>query len=418
MQQRPADPDAAARRTLARHRLVAHLLLALMAALTAAGHIWRFPPVLLAAATAGLVGGLADWFAVTALFRHPLGLPIPHTAIIPAQQARIGAALGRFIAGHVFTEAELAAALERLDVSAIVAGFLADAEARRPAAEALAAMLPRLLGAIEDGRARRLVSRLVPRLVGGQGGGRTVGRALRQLVEGGRHQEVFGFFLDQLKTLLASREAALQQAIEERVREQGGRLVGWAVGASVAKRVVAQINTELERMEPDGSELREAFDEWMRREIARIEEEPARAAEIGAALRRVVAHETVRAWLWDIWSRVRLALEQDAARPNGRSVAVVDATLANLGQVLREDERAAARLRDAVRALTSRLMPAGRGEIARFVEGVVGGWDTATLTGRLELRVGKDLQYIRMNGTIVGALAGAAVALLAGLGAH
>ena len=418
MQQRPADPDAAARRTLARHRLVANLLLALMAALTAAGHIWRFPPVLLAAATAGLVGGLADWFAVTALFRHPLGLPIPHTAIIPAQQARIGSALGRFIAGHVFTEAEVAAALERLDVSAIIAGFLADAEARRPAAEALAAMLPRLLGAIEDGRARRLVSRLVPRLVGGQGGGRIVGRALRQLVEGGRHQEVFGFFLDQLKTLLASREAALQQAIEERVREQGGRLVGWAVGASVAKRVVAQINTELERMEPDGSELREAFDEWMRREIARIEEEPARAAEIGAALRRVVAHETVRAWLWDIWSRVRLALEQDAARPNGRSVAVVDSTLANLGQVLREDERAAARLRDAVRALTSRLMPAGRGEIARFVEGVVGGWDTATLTERLELRVGKDLQYIRMNGTIVGALAGAAVALLAGFGAH
>ena len=418
MQQRPADPDAAARRTLARHRLVAHLLLALMAALTAAGHIWRFPPVLLAAATAGLVGGLADWFAVTALFRHPLGLPIPHTAIIPAQQARIGSALGRFIAGHVFTEAEVAAALERLDVSAIIAGFLADAEARRPAAEALAAMLPRLLGAIEDGRARRLVSRLVPRLVGGQGGGRIVGRALRQLVEGGRHQEVFGFFLDQLKTLLAAREAALQQAIEERVREQGGRLVGWAVGASVAKRVVAQINTELERMEPDGSELREAFDERMRREIARIEEEPARAAEIGAALRRVVAHETVRAWLWDIWSRVRLALEQDAARPNGRSVAVVDSTLANLGQVLREDERAAARLRDAVRALTSRLIPAGRGEIARFVEGVVGGWDTATLTERLELRVGKDLQYIRMNGTIVGALAGAAVALLAGFGAH
>ncbi len=416
LQQTSVDPDAAARRTLARHRLVAHLLLLVMAALTAAGHIWRFPPVLLAAATAGLVGGLADWFAVTALFRHPLGLPIPHTAIIPAQQVRIGAALGRFIAGHVFTEAEVAAALERLDVSAIVAGFLADAEARRPAAEALAAMLPRLLGAIEDGRARRLVSRLVPRLVGGQGGGRIVGRALRQLVEGGRHQEVFGFFLDQLKNVLAAREAALQQAIEERVREQGGRLVGWAVGASVAKRVVAQINTELERMEPDGSELREAFDEWMRREIARIEEEPARAAEIGAALRRVVAHETVRAWLWDIWSRVRLALEQDAARPNGRSVAVVDATLATLGQILRDDERAAARLRDAVRALTSRLIPAGRGEIARFVEGVVGGWDTATLTERLELRVGKDLQYIRMNGTIVGALAGAAVALLAALG--
>ncbi|MDE2335218.1 MAG: DUF445 domain-containing protein [Rhodospirillales bacterium] len=418
VQQTPADPDREARRTLARHRRLAHLLLLLMAALTAAGHVWRLPPLLLAASTAGLVGGLADWFAVTALFRHPLGLPIPHTAIIPAQQARIGAAFGRFIAGHVFTEAELSAALGRLDVASILAGFLADAEARRPAAEALAGMLPRLLGAIEDGRARRLVVRLVPRLVGGPGGGRIVGRALRHLVEGGRHQEVFGFLLLQLKNLLAAREAALQQAIEERVREQGGRLVGWAVGASVAKRVIAQINTELERMEPDGSELRAAFDEWMRREIARIEEEPARAAEIGVALRRVVAHETVRAWLWDIWSRVRLALEQDAARPSGRTVAAVDATLANLGQILREDPRAGERLREAVRALAARLMPAGRGEIARFVEGVVNGWDTATLTARLELRVGKDLQYIRMNGTIVGALAGAAVALLAGFGAH
>jgi uncharacterized membrane-anchored protein YjiN (DUF445 family) len=413
VQQTPADPDAPARRTLARHRLLANLLLLLMAALTAAGHIWHFPPLLLAATTAGLVGGLADWFAVTALFRHPLGLPIPHTAIIPAQQARIGAALGRFIAGHVFTEAELSAALARLDVASIVAGFLADPQARRPAAEALAGMLPRLLGAIEDGRARRLVARLVPRLVGGQGGGRIVGRALRQLVEGGRHQEVFGFILGQLKTILAGREAALQTAIEERVREQGGRLVGWAVGASIARRVIAQINTELERMEPDGSELRAAFDEWMRREIQAIEDDPARAAEIGAALRRVVAHETVRAWLWDVWSRIRLALEQDASKPTGRTVAAVDATLANLGQVLREDEKAAERLRTAVRALTARLIPAGRAEIAHFVEGVVAGWDTATLTDRLELRVGRDLQFIRINGTVVGALAGAVVQLLA-----
>ncbi len=407
------DADAAARRSLGRHRLVAHLLLLLMAVLTVAGHVWRFPPLLLAASTAGLVGGLADWFAVTALFRRPLGLPIPHTAIIPAQQARIGAALGRFIAGHVLTETEVSAAVSRLDVTAIVAGFLADAEARRPAAEALSAMLPRLLGAIEDGRARRLIGRILPRLVGGQGGGRVVGRALRQLVEGGRHQEVFGFILGQLKTVLAGREAALQVAIEERVREQGGRLVGWAVGASIAKRVVAQINTELERMEPDGSDLRAAFDEWMRREIARIEEEPERAAEIGAALRRVVAHETVRAWIWDLWSRVRLALEQDAARPGGRTVAAVDATLANLGQMLREDPAAGERLRRAVRALSARLMPAGRVEIARFVEGVVSGWDTATLTERLELRVGRDLQYIRINGTVVGALAGAVVQLLA-----
>ena len=153
----------------------------------------------------------------------------------------------------------------RLDLADIIRRFLTDPVATRPAAEALAAMLPRLLASIEDGRARRLAARLVPRLLGGPDAGRVVGRALRQLVEGGRHQEVFGFILNQLKSILAEREEALRAAIEERVREQGGRLIGWALGASIARRVLGVVNAELDKIGPDGSELREAFDEWMRR---------------------------------------------------------------------------------------------------------------------------------------------------------
>ena len=108
----------------------------------------------------------------------------------------------------------------------------------------------------------------MPRILGGPGAGQIVARALRSLVEGGRHQEVFGFILDQVRSLMAGREDALRHAIEERVREQGGRLVGWALGASIARRVIATINAELDKMSPDGSELRAAFDEWVRREIA------------------------------------------------------------------------------------------------------------------------------------------------------
>ena len=126
---------------------------------------------------------------------------------------------------------------------------------------------------------------------------------------------MFGFVLVQLRTLMAGREDALRAAIEERVREQGGRLVGWALGASIARRVLSTVNAELDKMSPDGSELRAAFDEWARREIVRMEEDPARAAELGVAIRRVVAHETVQAWVWDVWSRLRIALEADAARP-------------------------------------------------------------------------------------------------------
>jgi uncharacterized membrane-anchored protein YjiN (DUF445 family) len=403
------DPDAEARRTLRRHRAFATALLVLMAALTLGSY--ALPPgwptdLLQAAAKAGFVGGIADWFAVTALFRHPLGIPIPHTAIIPNQKQRLGAALGRFVATHVFTAQEVAGVLARLDVPGILHRFLADPASARPTAVALAGMLPRIIATVEDGRARRLVARIVPRLLGGPGAGQLVARALHSLVEGGRHQEVFGFILGQLRTLLASKEETLRTAIEERVREQGGRLVGWALGASIARRVLGTVNAELDKMSPDGSELRAAFDEWVRREIAMLEEDPARAAELGATIRRLVAHETVQAWLWDVWARLRIALETDAARPNGRTVVAIEGALANVGAMLEADPAARARVHGAVEAAVASLLPAAQTRLADFIGKVVANWDTGTIVQRLELSVGKDLQYVRVNGTLVGFLIG------------
>jgi uncharacterized membrane-anchored protein YjiN (DUF445 family) len=403
------DPDISARRTLRNHRMFATGLLVLMAAVTLGTYF--LPPnwwggLLQAAAKAGFIGGIADWFAVTALFRHPLGIPIPHTAIIPNQRARLGQALGRFVANHVFTGEEVSHVLVRLDLPSIVHRFLADPAAARPAAVALSSMLPRLLATVEDGRARRVLARVVPRIVGGPAAGHVVARALHSLVDGGRHQEVFGFILAQLKTALASREDALRTAIEERVREQGGRLVGWALGASIARRVLGVVNSELDKMSPDGSELRLAFDEWVRREINRMETEPERAAEVGAAIRRMVAHETIQAWMWDIWARIRIGLEADIARPNGRVVAYVETSLGNLGAILEADPAARARLQIAAEAIIRSLLPSAQIRIAEFIGQVVAGWDTETIVDRLELRVGRDLQYIRMNGTIVGFLIG------------
>jgi uncharacterized membrane-anchored protein YjiN (DUF445 family) len=404
-----SNQDQAARRALARHRGFATGLLGLMAALTLASY--ALPPgyatdLLQAAAKAGFVGGIADWFAVTALFRHPLGLPIPHTAIIPMQKARLGRALGRFVATYVVTGPEVAGVMRRLDLPAVLHRFLADPVATRPAATALAAMLPRLLSSVEDGRARRVVARIVPRILGGPGAGVVVARALRGMVEGRRHQEVLSFLLAQIKILLAGREDALRVAIEERVREQGGRLVGWALGAAIARRVLATLTAELDKIDPDGSELRAAFDEWVRREITRMEEDPERAAEIGVAIRRVVAHDTVQAWLWDVWSRLRLALEADAARPGSRTVTFFAGALANLGALLEADPAARAGVERATEGIVATLLPSMQVQLADFIAGVVGGWDTATITDRLELHVGKDLQYVRVNGTLVGFLVG------------
>ena len=407
-----ADPDAPLRRTLRRHQLFATGLLGLMAAIAVAGYalpLTLWTGLMRDAGKAGLIGGVADWFAVTALFRHPLGLPIPHTAILPAQKERLGAALGRFVANHVFTEADIRKFLGNLDTPEILRRFLSDHAATRPAAEALAASLPKLLASIEDGRARKLLARLLPRLLGGKAAGSIVAKVLTGLVAGGRHQEVFTFILGQLKEILASREDVLREAIKERVREHGGRLVGWAVGASIAERVLSAINVELERIGPDSSELRDAFDEWVHREIARLETDPARAAEIGKAVRGVLAHDTVQAWAWDVWARLRHALEVDAAKPHGRTVSVIESAFAGLGGVLAADEAARLRVNKAVETVVLNVLPAAQAELAGFIGRVIGQWDTATITDKLELRVGKDLQYIRVNGTLVGFVLGAAI---------
>ncbi|SDB08555.1 DUF445 domain-containing protein [Belnapia rosea] len=404
-----ADPEAPLRQALARHRAIATGLLIGMAGLLVAAY-W-LPPgywtdMLQAAAKAGVVGGIADWFAVTALFRRPLGLPIPHTAIIPRQKERLGQGLGRFVANHVFTEAEVRRVLGRLDVAGILRSVMADPAAARPAAEALAASLPRLLASIEDGRARRLLGRLLPRMAGGPGGARILARALRALVAGGRHNEVFDLAIGQLRLVLASKEDQLRGAIEQRVRAEGGALVGWLAGAAVARRILTTVNAELARMEPSDSDLRAAFEVWLRGEIDKLETDPERAAAVGRALRQAVAHPTVAAWIEDIWGRLKAALITDAGNPQGRTVALLEGAFANAGSLLEQDPAARARLNRAAEGLIATILPSARTQLAGFIAQVVAGWDTTQVTEKIELRVGRDLQYVRMNGTLVGFLVG------------
>ncbi len=416
------DPDAPARRALAQHKRLASFLLLLMAALTIGSFYLPttyWTQLLQAAAKAGFVGGIADWFAVTALFRHPLGLPIPHTAIIPHEKLRLGQALGRFFARHVVTEEEVGRLMGRLDVANLLGTVLTNEEVVQPLARTLSGTLPRILATVEDGRARRVLGRLVPRMIGGPAAGRIMARALRGLVEGGRHQEVFGFILAKLRGGMLEKEAQLRALIEERVRDQGGRLMGWALGASIATRLLTTVNAEMDKMDPDGSEIREAFDVWLRREIELMESDPERAAELGRAIRRIVGHQTVQAWSLDLWSRLRQALEADAARPNGHTATLVEGAVRNLGEMLATDPATRARLQRAAERLVVRLLPAAQTQIAAFVGDVVGSWDTATLVDRIELRVGRDLQYVRMNGTLVGFLVGgAAYAVLVAIFGH
>ncbi len=401
--------EVALKRALSRHRAIATGLLLGMVALML--FAYRLPPgywtdMLQAAAKAGVVGSIADWFAVTALFRRPLGLPIPHTAIIPRQKERLGQGLGRFVANHVFTEAEVRRVLQRLDLAEILRRFLSDPDTARPAAEALAGMLPKLLNSVEDGRAKRLALRLLPRLAGGPGGTRLVVRALRTLIDGGRHQEVFDLAIGGIRRLLVEKEDQLRETIAAKVRAEGGRLLGWALGATVARRALGAVTGELNRMEAADSDLRAAFEVWLNAEIERLETDPARAAALGRALREGLSHPSVTAWLGDVWARLRAALAADAADPSGRTQALIADALTNAGAMLAQDPAARERLNRAAEKVLASVLPAAREQLEAFIAQVVGGWDTAQVTEKIELRVGRDLQYVRMNGTLVGFLVG------------
>ena len=404
------DPDRAARTSLARYRGVATGLLIFMGTLTVISYVFGqgyWPGLLQATAKAGLVGGLADWFAVTALFRHPLGIPIPHTAILPAQKQRLGRALGNFVATHVFTEADINRAIGTLDVPALLGNALSDPTTGALLGRGLASAVPHLLDRLEDGRFSTLLAAALPRLLSGETLAPVIARALRVLVENERHQEVLSFLLGELKGVLTSKEAALRQLIEERVREQGGRLLGWAIGGSIAARVMSAMNQELDRTDPTGSELREAFTVWVRREIDRIETEPARGREVGDAIRGLVGHESVRSWSAEIWSRARTMVETDLGRPEGWFGKLIADALPRLGAVIVRDARMRARVEAATQGAVLRMLPGLRDRLASFIGGVVGNWDSRMIVERLELRVGRDLQYVRINGTVVGALVGA-----------
>ena len=417
---RSPSAEVALRVSLRRHRAVATALLAGMAALTVGSHLLPsgfWVDLLRASAAAGLVGGLADWFAVTALFRRPLGLPIPHTAIIPRQKERLGAALGRFVADHVFTEAEVARLLARLDLATVLRGVLADEDSTGPASRAVAGAVPRLLERVQDGAAGRWLVRILPRLADGPAATRLLARTLRALVEGGRHRDVFDLALRELRDVLRSKERSLHAEIEKRVRESGGSVVGWVAGAYVARRVVVAVNEALDEAlsaEDGENSLRAAFDEWVTREIDRLEHDPDRARHIGEALRAAIRHGAVAGWLDDAWHRVRWAAELDATRPDGRIAAAVRAAMINAGEVLAEDPVARARVNAVLETLVLALLPRAKARLSAFIAEVVGSWDTDTVTERIELRVGRDLQYVRMNGTLVGFLAGGAVFLLLG----
>jgi len=395
-------------------RLAATLLLVAMTALFVATKVIAsdalWVPYLRAFAEAGMVGACADWFAVVALFRHPLGLPIPHTAIVPANKERIADALGRFISTNFLTRCAVNDKLAKLDIAGAVARWLADPQNSSKIAAFCGRALPELVKIVPENRIREVVDEVARR------GAQSVpiaplsAQVLETLWAQGEAQAL----LD--RAIVYAGDALLrnQADIEARVAKKAPRWLPKWIDALLVKRVVAGLIGSLTNMRNPTHPWRRELQKSIETFIATLATDPNMRAEGEAIKARVLSDPVFLRQTDLLWSKIEARLLSDLSTRGDDVAKGIDAALSGLGSWLSNDPSLTAALNRRIRLMALRALPPRRAEIGAYVSEVVRRWDSETFVQKLELSVGRDLQYIRINGTLVGGLVGLLIFALGG----
>ncbi|PZQ74347.1 MAG: DUF445 domain-containing protein [Variovorax paradoxus] len=367
---------------------------------------------LTAFAEAAMVGAIADWFAVVALFRHPLGLPIPHTAIVPRNKVRIGRNLARFICDHFLATPQVLAKLEAFDPARRLAQWLSEPARAAQLGTHAVSVLRYGLNAFDDERVRAFLARAASAGIAQVDLSRLSGQVLEALTADGRHQDLLNDVLGQVSRLLD--DEALQEQLTEAIAHEvkALRYVGLdQVAARLATRkIVAAVARTLGETAADPAHpLRLHFDDFMHRFVARLQHDEAFIAR-GERLRaELLAHPALGAYLQGLWDQLRAWLDADLAREDSSVRRRVAALAATLGERLGADAAMQRWINEQILAAAPAAIERYREDIRRYIEERVAGWDTAELTDEVERNIGRDLQFIRINGTVVGGLVGLAI---------
>ncbi|MFA5120387.1 DUF445 domain-containing protein [Zavarzinia sp.] len=353
-------------------------------------------------AEAALVGGLADWFAVTALFRHPLGIPIPHTAIVPRNQARIGVTLGRFVASNFLKPEEVVTKLRQIDLPKVIADWLDQPENRARAAERMANAVPGILNALDDEDVGRFMQTNLSARVKDIGVAPILGQIVQLLTNEGHHQRLLDELLERAHRLVHDNK----ELIEKRVDEQLPRWLPKAVDRAVYIRVLAALdNTLNEIRSPDGP-WRQQFDEATRDFVHELRTSPEMRAKGEEMLHRLLGNETLKQYFRDIARSMKERIVADATSEDSALRRQIDAAMRVYGETLTRDPEIRATLQSWIEHAVLNSVVARREQIGEWIGSIVQKWDSRTIVDKLETQVGRDLQFIRVNGTVVGGLIG------------
>ncbi|HYN39237.1 MAG TPA: DUF445 domain-containing protein, partial [Rhodospirillales bacterium] len=351
---------------------------------------------------ASVAGGVADWFAVVALFRRPLGLPIPHTGVIPNNKERIARGLARFVEKHFLEPSTVAARLRRADLTGRFARWLGAPEHAALVADRFTQALAAVVAGIPEQDLSGFVRRAAVRGLSGVDLAGLFAIGLQAMYDSGRHQELFDGMIGRARDWIAANPGRLEQMVEDRTAWWVPKAIDRGLGKLAAQQAAAL----LAEMTPADSDARRAFDGLVVQLIADVRGSPRYQRRIEAIKRDMLSSEQ----LAEAFDRAaeemrRLVLEDVADRDSQIRRVVADAAV-RFAVRLGEDEGLRKRLERRLIWLVRGLVRPWRGSIGGFFADVMRGWETSTLADRLEAAVGRDLQYVRINGTLVGGLVG------------
>lgn len=356
-----------------------------------------------ATAEASLVGGLADWFAVTALFRHPLGIPIPHTAIIQKQKERIGRVLGGFVQNHFLAEGVLAERLKSLRLAERVTLWLSDRENSRRLAGQIAEGVAQAVQAMPDEQIRGLIRDTALSQMQGLKIAPMFGNLLAAVSTDDRHQVL----LDEALKLVGDSLEKNRDEVRRKIREESPWWVPSAVDSAFQRKLEGAMQRLIEEVQADARHpLRIRFDEAFREFVERLKSSPEVAARAEGLKRDLLEHPAVEEFASSLWDRVRAAAARFTARPDHPTLEPLARGISAVGTALAADAPRRAELDAFLTAVIASVLERNRSDVGELIAETVRQWDPELAAQRLELAVGRDLQFIRLNGTLVGGLAG------------
>lgn len=360
-------------------------------------------------AEAAMVGAIADWFAVVALFRHPLGLPIPHTAIIPANKDRIGAKLAGFILDNFLSTPQVLAKLREFDPAARLANWLAEPAHGERLGEHAVAAVRYGLSAFDDERARAFVGRAAAAGLAQVDVSRLLGQLLDALTAGGRHQALLDDVLTQVADVMQG-ETVQEHITEAIAREiKTLRYVGLdqvAARAATRKIVSALVNTLGDVAAEPGHPLRLRFDGFMADFVERLKSDPEFQVRGEAIRAELLAHPALTEYLRGLWDTLLAWLHDDLARDDSTIRRRIAMLAGSMGARLQQDESFRRWINEQITDAAPVAIARYREDIRRYIVERVAQWNAQEMTDELERHIGRDLQFIRINGTLVGGLVG------------